>query len=91
MISKLQTSRREKKQRHQYKISEPTRRYYKFLKLQSRILGFMPLVKLPKVQTKNYCLVTGSAHSVYSKRFRLSRHQVKRYFGYINGLTISSW
>jgi ribosomal protein S14 len=91
MISKLQTSKKEKKLRHQYRITEPTRRYYKFLKLQSRILGFMPLVKLPKVHFKNYCLVTGSGHSVYSKRFRLSRHQVKRYFGYITGLTVASW
>lgn len=91
MISKLQNSRQEKKHRHQYKITESTRRYYKFLKLQSRVVGFMPIQKLGKVEIKNFCLISGSAHSIYSRRFRMSRHQIKKYFSFVNGLRLSSW
>lgn len=91
MVSKLQKSKSEKKRRHQYRITETHRRYYKFLKIQGHLLGYIPIKTLPKVQTKNYCLVSGSAHSIYAKKFKLSRHQIKRYFAFINGLTLSSW
>jgi ribosomal protein S14 len=91
MISKLQTSIKEKKQRHILKESELERRYYKLLKLQASSIGFIPLRTLPKIHLKNYCLLTGRARSIYSKKFRLSRHQVKSMFAFIRGLRISSW
>nr|ADZ99053.1 ribosomal protein S14 [Physarum polycephalum] len=91
MISILQTSIKDKKQRMQFKASEMERRYYKLMKLQATNIGFMPLRTLPKVQLKNYCLITGRARSIYSKKFRISRHQIKAYFTYISGLRNSSW
>jgi ribosomal protein S14 len=91
MISLLQTSIKEKKQRIKFKTSESERRFYKFQKIQARNLGTFPLHTLPKKRIKNFCLVSGSARSVYSRKFRLSRHQVKRYFSFIRGLRISSW
>jgi ribosomal protein S14 len=91
MVSILQTSIKEKKQRKAFKISESKRRYYKFLKMQSSLLGYMPLYNLPKIHFKNYCLVSGRSRSVYSKKFRMSRHQIKKYFSYIKGLRNSSW
>jgi len=91
MVSILHKSVKERNRRIKYKFSESSRRYYKFLKIQSCVLGYMPLNTLPKVQTKNYCLVSGSARSIYSKKFRMSRHQVKKYFEYICGLVNSSW
>jgi len=91
MISKLQTSIKEKKQRIKYKASEIQRRYYKLLKIQANVVGFMPLLKLPKVHIKNYCLLTGKARSVYARKFRLSRHQIKAYFTFLTDLRISSW
>jgi len=91
MISILQTSIKDKKQRISFKASELERRYYKLMKLQATTVGFMPLRTLPKIHFKNYCLITGRARSVYSKKFRLSRHQIKRYFNYISHLRNSSW
>lgn len=91
MISLLQTSRKDKKYRLQYKISEMERRYYKLLKIQATQVGFMPLHTLPRIKLRNYCLVSGRARSIYSKKFRMSRHQIKAYFGYLTGLTNSSW
>jgi ribosomal protein S14 len=74
-----------------YKASELQRRYYKLLKLQASNIGVVPLRTLPKIQLKNYCLISGKARSVYSRKFRLSRHQIKKYFSYIYGLTNASW
>lgn len=91
MISLLQTSIKEKKRRLQFRTTELERRYNKLLKIQASNIGFLPLRTLPKMQFKNYCLVTGRARSVYSRKFRLSRHQVKTYFSYLTGLRISSW
>lgn len=91
MISILQTSIKEKKQRLLFKVSEQERRLYKFMKIQATTLGFIPLQTLPKMHCKNYCLVSGRARSVYSKRFRLSRHQIKAKFSHLTGLSISSW
>jgi len=91
MISILQTSIKDKAQRLSYKASETERRYYKFLKLQGHNLGYIPLKTLPPMHFKNYCLVSGKARSVYSKKFRLSRHQVKKYFTFVKGLRNSSW
>jgi ribosomal protein S14 len=90
MVSKLQKSKIEKQRRNIFKTYEPTRRYYKFLKINAFSLGYMPVHTLPKDQHKNYCLVSGSAHSIYRK-FRLSRHQIKKYFAFITGLRLSSW
>jgi ribosomal protein S14 len=91
MISILQTSVKDKKQRLVYKASEIERKYYKLLKIQAQTIGFVPLRTLPKVQLKNYCLITGRARSVYSKKFRLSRHQIKAYFSYLTNLRNASW
>lgn len=91
MISIIQTSIREKKRRMIFKSSEKTRRNYKFIKINSSNLGFTVIKNMGKNQIKNLCLVTGHAHSVYSRKFRLSRHQVKKYFGFIKGLRNSSW
>jgi len=91
MISILQTSIREKKHRLVYRSSEHQRKHYKFQKIQARNIGAFPIHTLPKTRLKNFCLVSGKARSVYSRKFRLSRHQVKRYFSYIRGLTIGSW
>jgi ribosomal protein S14 len=91
MISRLQTSLKQKIQRNVFKESELERRYYKLLKLQATSVGFMPLRKLPKIHIKNYCILSGKARSVYSKKLRLSRHQIKAYFNYITDLKISSW
>jgi len=91
MISILQTSIREKKHRLAFKSSESQRKYYKFQKIQARNIGTFPIHTLTKARLKNFCLVSGKARSVYSRKFRLSRHQVKRYFSYIRGLRISSW
>jgi ribosomal protein S14 len=91
MISRLQTSLKQKIQRNIFKESELERRYYKLLKLQATTVGFMPLRKLPKIHIKNYCILSGKARSVYSRKLRLSRHQIKAYFNYITDLKISSW
>lgn len=91
MISRLQTSLKQKIQRNLFKNTELERRYYKLLKLQATTVGFMPLRKLPKVHIKNYCLLSGKARSVYSRKLRLSRHQIKAYFVYLTDLRISSW
>lgn len=91
MISILQTSKKDKKQRFIFKTSEMERRYYKLLKLTAGTTGCIPLHTLPKIQLKNCCLITGRARSIYSKKFRLSRHQIKAYFRYITGLRTSSW
>jgi len=91
MISRLTTSLRQKAQRISFKQSDIVRRYYKLLKLQAATVGFMPLRKLPKVHIKNYCILSGKARSVYSRKLRLSRHQIKAYFTYMTDLRISSW
>jgi ribosomal protein S14 len=91
MLSLLQTSIKDKKQRLHYKSSELKRRYIIYLKRQATRLGVATLETLPRLYFKNYCLVSGRARSVYSRKFRLSRHQVKRYFEYIKGLRSSSW
>jgi ribosomal protein S14 len=91
MISLVQTSLKDKNQRKNFKQTEIERRYYKLLKLQATTIGFIPLRTLPKIQLKNYCLITGKARSVYSKKLRLSRHQIKAYFKYIFNLRASSW
>jgi ribosomal protein S14 len=91
MISILQTSIKEKKQRLQYKTTESHRRYLKFMKMQATTIGYMPLYTPPKARFKNYCLVSGRARSVYSKKFRLSRHQIKHYFSFLKSLRISAW
>jgi ribosomal protein S14 len=91
MISRLQTSLKQKIQRNLFKESELERRYYKLLKIQATTIGFMPLRKLSKVHIKNYCLLSGKARSVYSRKLRLSRHQIKAYFTYITDLKVSSW
>jgi len=91
MISRLQTSLKQKVQRLNFKESERKRRYYKLLKIQASSVGFMPLCKLPKIHIKNYCLLSGRARSVYSRKLRLSRHQIKAYFTFITDLKVSSW
>jgi ribosomal protein S14 len=91
MVSITQTTVKEKKNRFLYKSSEIKRRYYKFMLLQANNVGYTLLKTLPKTRLRNLCLLTGHAHSVYSKKFRLSRHQVKKYFAYITGLRNSSW
>lgn len=91
MVSIRQTSIKQKKQRHLFKISEKTRRSYKFLKKNASRLGYMPVRNLTPIRIKNSCLITGHQHSVYSKRLRLSRHQIKKYFSYITSLRNSSW
>lgn len=91
MISILQTSRKDRKYRAKYRSSELHRRYYKLLKIKAHHIGFIPLHKLPKIQLRNYCLISGRARSVYSKKLRLSRHQIKGFFLYVTGLKSSSW
>ena len=91
MVSILQTSIREKKRREEYKASEYRVRYYKFIEIQARNLGYTMIKTLPKKRIRNLCLVTGHSHGVYTKKFRMSRHQVKKYFTYITGLRNSSW
>jgi ribosomal protein S14 len=91
MISLLQYAVREKTLRSKYKSSESIRRHYKFMKLNCSRIGYSPIKTLDKVRLKNYCLVSGSARSIYSRKFRLSRHNVKRYFAQIKGLRIASW
>jgi ribosomal protein S14 len=91
MVSITQTSIREKKRRNEYKSSEYLRRYYKFIEIQANNIGYTLIKTLPKTRIRNLCLVTGHSHSIYSKKFRLSRHQVKKYFAYITGLKNSSW
>lgn len=91
MISVTQTSIREKKRRAEFKSSENRRRHYKFIKINAHNLGFTVIKTLTKNRTRNLCLISGHAHSVYSGKFRLSRHQVKKYFTFITGLRNSSW
>jgi len=91
MTSILQTSLKDKKNRLIFKNSEQDRRLYKLFKLNAKKVGFMPLSKLPKKQLNNSCLVSGKTRSVYSKKFRLSRHQIKASFSAIFGLRNSSW
>ena len=91
MISRYQTSIKQKIQRHKYYQSEILRRHYKLLKLNAKRTGIMPLLSLPGITIKNYCLMTGKARSVYAGKFGLSRHQVKAYFCYLTGLRNSSW
>lgn len=91
MISILQTSKKDRYYRKLYKTSEMERRYYKFLKITSLSLGVVPLLNLGKIRIRNHCLITGKPRGVYSKRYRLSRHQIKAYFQYITGLRGSSW
>jgi hypothetical protein len=91
MISKLQTSIKQKIQRINYQQSELARRYYKLSKIRAHALGYMPLCKLPKIHIKNYCLLSGRARSVYARKLRLSRHQIKAYFVYLTDLRVSSW
>lgn len=91
MISILQTSKKDKQHRIHYKNSELERRYYKLLKIQAHNIGFMPLHSFPKVQIRNFCLISGKARSVYSKHFRVSRHQIKKLFNYLHFIKGSSW
>jgi len=88
MVSLLQNLKKDKINRFKFKNSEMARRHYKLLKIRARSIGYIPLTNFTKIFVKNYCLVTGHAHSVYSKKFRMSRHQIKKYFGYITGLTL---
>lgn len=91
MISIRQVSNKDIKQRQKFSSSEITRRNYKYFKLISRNMGYMPLYTFSKIRYKNACLVSGSSHSVYSKGLKLSRHQIKYYFKHLTGLRSSSW
>jgi ribosomal protein S14 len=90
MVSILQTALRDKKYRKSFKHTEMVRRYYKYLKINSRSTGFIPIRILPKMIFKNTCLVTGETRSI-SPKARLSRHAIKKYFPFLTGLRNSSW
>lgn len=91
MISILQNTIKEKKRRIEYKNSEQKRRYYKFLNIQAPNIGYQVIKTLNKNRSRNFCLVSGHARSIYSRKFRLSRHQIKKYFSYVTGLRNASW
>ena len=91
MISLLQTSKKDKIKRSSYKQSELERRYYKLLKIHANNIGLAPIQTHPKIQIRNYCLITGRARSIYSRKFRISRHQIKKMFTFITNLRSSSW
>ena len=91
MISLRQIARKDKIQRSLFTSRELSRRYTKLQKLYCNSTGYMPVTTLAKKSFKNTCLVTGSARSIYTKRFRLSRHAIKAYFSFIRGLKNSSY
>lgn len=91
MISLFQGKHKDRNHRAFFKATETSRRYYKFLKFQGPKLGFVPLSNLPPIKIRNYCLVSGKARGIYSKRIKLSRHQLKKYFSYLKSIRNSSW
>lgn len=91
MVSIRQVARKDIKQRHLFNNSEMVRRHQKFFKILSQSTGIWFLYPHRKIRYKNTCLVSGSSHSVYSKGFRLSRHQIKFFFKHLTGLRWGSW
>lgn len=50
----------------------------------------LELQKMPNIKINNYCLLTGRDKGVY-RAFKLSRHQIKENFKFLNGLRNSSF
>jgi ribosomal protein S14 len=90
-MSSIQKLKKDKQNRLNIQRYEITRRYLTYLKRQALRLGLYPLETMAATKYRNFCLVSGKARSIYSKAFRMSRHQIKAYFKFIYGLKQSSW
>ena len=98
MLIKINRKNKDRKRRNQFLTNEMKKRYYKFMIINtikekdnvSFIKYYKWLAELPKTLINNYCYITGRSRGVYRK-FKLSRHQIREKFRYLNGLMNSSW
>lgn len=98
MLIKINRKQKDASNRNRFKASELKRRYYNYMKInaikdknnQNYLKYHNLLAALPKTIITNYCYITGRSRGVY-KKFRMSRHQIREKFRYLNGLMNSSW